>query len=252
MRRFYFRVGPWLFVAAVAWYLAGNFLIGSLEAKSQARALSLHKTSQDFEIGTQGVVEVHTEGEELNMQTVKIDFQPGASLATVQNENLRVSVRGQLVDGVLHLTVGGSDRRHYASRKEVSLVLPPSVKRLRFPDAGRFEVTGRVPNPAADLNLEILNCHSEVNVKHLSVHQLTLTSSCQMHVEAQAEKRCCNMRFDLDRDVVVSKLDVSMESGSFEFRGNAIPQTQLHVGELVEVTGRRAFLQAARFAKPLR
>lgn len=249
MQRLLHRVGPWLFVLAIAWYLVGNYLIKTLEQQSLARATSLHEKLQAFDVGALGTVVIHVSGESHFLRGIQIRFDPGAEQAVVRNENLTVSVNGQTVDGALHITVHGAVRNRHESWGKLSLVLPEKTHRVGFAGETSFEVSGKFADPKSTLVLETMTCNSKLEVDDLSVNRLKLLSSCQD--ASDRPERCCNTSFTVEKGAMVERLEVSMASGVLAFEANSVPQTELYLGESVVVSGRRAFLEAAHFGKPV-
>lgn len=238
MPRLFRRVGPWLLALAAAWYLAGNYLIQSLEQQSLGRAKSLHKMSQVFDMGKPGTVVISTSGHSFSLgKTVQIRFDPHATQATVNNDNLRVSVRGQLIDGVLQIELNSDDRSRYGPQGNLNIVLPASTRKLGVAGESSFEISGRFSDPKSSLTLDSMECNSRLELDHLTVSQLKLLSTC-------------NARIALGKQVLLEKLEVSMGRGTLDFSAEAIPKTDLYLGESVVVTGRRVFLETARFGRP--
>lgn len=250
MQRLFHRVGPWLFLFAVAWYLAGNYWMKSFEQQRAARATERHVRSQSFDVGVQGSVVIRTsEHMDRFRSAIAIRFDPNATQATVKNENWDVSVNGQLVDGVLQIVLSRTDRSGYRPANELRVVLPGAVSRVGVEGENSFDISGRLSNPKSTLVLENLQCSSTVTVKGLSVKQLKLLSMCQVSASEKPDE-CCHARFVIEPGAELEKLEVSMLSGALNFQAYSIPQTELNLGDSVEVRARRAFLQAARFGKP--
>lgn len=238
MSRIFHRCGSWLFVLAIAWYLAGNYLIKTLEQQSLARATSVHARSQAFDVGMPGTVVISTSGHFFSHgKTVQIRFDPDATRATVNNDNLRVSVRGQLIDGVLQIELNNDDRSRYGSLGNLDIVLPASTRKLGVSGETSFEISGRFSDLRSSLTLDGMECNSRLELDRLTVSQLKLLSTC-------------HARFALGKEVLLEKLEVSMGGGTLNFFADSIPKTDLYLGESVVVTGRRSFLEAARFGKP--
>lgn len=247
MARRFSRAGPWLFVILLAWFVGGNLLRDSLKTKGLAHAKSMHKSQHRFAAKT--LTSVVIRGQDDLYQNIKLVFDPSATQATINNENLQISVTGQLADNVLNIALGNlrsPQRRHYQTT-ELSINLPLTVKRVAFAGINRIQLSGHSPNPETELDLEILDCEPTVNIDHLTVNQLKLATTCK---QPQDKEKCCHPSFSLGADVVIGKLDASMPNGKLTVSLDALPkQITLSLGDTVEVTGPSGFFRAARFNK---
>ena len=246
MRRLFSRVGLWLFIVALAWYFGGNALLDYMYNKSVTHARSLHKYNQYFDAGKLTGVVIRAEKGNGYIGTVSLVADPGASQVMVRNENLALSTDAAIADGVLNIALTPLSRRYHEAFKQVEIRLPPSLNKVGFDGGVSVELSGRLPVSTSELHLEILDCEAGMTLSSFTVNKLRLTATCRR----PAEKRCCDARFSLGESVTIDQLDVSMLRGKFTFSSDAVPQRiQLNLGETVEVTGRSAFLQAAKFGR---
>ncbi|MFZ6757573.1 hypothetical protein ACO0K9_10140 [Undibacterium sp. Ji50W] len=243
MKRLFSKAGVWLFLAAVVWYVAGNFTLDNINKNNRARAKSQHQAEHHFDIGEQASVVIRTQGNEVHTGGITVIFDPNVSQASVNNENLRLSVNGKTVDGILNITLASVETHLYRSFNKFTIHLPSSVKKVAFSGVGTTELSGTLPG--AELSLEIADCQSTVNMTDLKVNHLKLTSTCQM----PPKKDWRTNGFVLGDGVQINRLDVSMQRGLLDFFAATIPQQiQLNIGDEVAVSGQREFLKSARFS----
>ncbi len=240
------KIGLWLFILAVAWYFTGNFLLNRIKKERLAQALSMHIAKQQFDIGNSGKLVIRTLDTDNNRGNIHVIFDPLLSQATVNNENLRQSITGQLVDGVFNITIDLDKRVSIDgySNKDINIRLPASVNKLEFSGPNFAEISGSLPISATELTVELAGCNQQANMQNLTVSQLKLVTSCQN----PSSQTCCTSSFRLNNEVRIDKLEVVMQQGSLDFLGNVIPQqTILNISDQVQVSAGRAFFQTARF-----
>lgn len=245
MSRHFSKVGVWLFMAAFAWYMAGNFLLGNLKKEQIAEAEGKHVKEQHADLGSNKQVVIHAPDNNYYADRITLVFDPATTQASINNENLRLAASTQLVDGVFHINMSKVNVPEYHHRNgQTEIRLPASVNKVSLAGIRDLEISGRLPAPEAELTLEDTDCTSQVKMKQLSVNRLKLVAVCQ----APPKKECCASNFNLLEQIQVGTLDVAMLYGSLEFSGQTAPrQTLLNVSDNVQITGRRGFLQSLRF-----
>jgi len=203
------KAGVWLFLAAVVWYVAGNFALESMNKNNLALAKSLHQTEHHFDIGKLESVVIRAQNNNVWTGGIKVVFDPNATQASINNENLRLSVNGKMLDGVLNISLENIETRQYRQTSEFTVLLPPTLKKVKFSGIDSVTLSGSLPASDAELNLEITDCRSTVNMGNLIVNHLKITSACQ----TKLKKHWNEEGFVLSDGVQINQLDVSMQFG---------------------------------------
>ena len=250
MLRLFSKVGPWLLPLALVWYLGGQFLIHSLRTKAVAQAKSLHPNRQQFGVGQQ--LRLRIQAGDTIRAPVKLQFDPLTTQVVLDNPNLGVTAQGQLLGGVLHLTLTGqvqkTERGHqnYYPAEEITIHVPSSLQKIELAADHWLTLTGK-PTVSA-LNLVLLDCNGKMKLEKMVVRQLWLTSLC---ANVPAEKNAAN-GFELGPDLAAESLAVTLPYGKLEFLAEKVPQLiVLNLGDTVQFTGRSEFFRPARFARLL-
>ncbi|MFZ6778742.1 hypothetical protein ACO0LD_18115 [Undibacterium sp. Ji83W] len=245
MTRYFSKVGVWIFIFAVAWYLAGNYFLDRLKKEQVAYAESMHVKEQHADIGSNSRAVIRALGDDFRVSHIKLVFDPAASQASINNEDMQVAASTQFVDGVFNITFSKAVAPMDHHKKMITEIrLPSSVNKVEIAGIDAVEISGSLPAPAAELVLENLGCTAKINIEQLQVNRLKLVASCQI----PPKNECCSTQFNLSEQIQIGKLEVVMQHGSLDYSGSKVPQeTLLNVGDNVSITGRREFLQSLRF-----
>jgi hypothetical protein len=249
--RVLFRLGPWLFIASIAWYLGINTLIERLNKASIAQAERAHKGKQDIEI--RGVTTVQFRAEDdLKMQPqLKIIFDSSALRATISHISLGMIVDAKIVNGVLDVTFPISEKSDKAlgkmsryENRRVEIRLPSFVNKVGISGIGDVELTGQFQSPSAELAFEIFDSIPEVKVESLVINHLKLSiNSLKPWEEADYTEDLI-----LGESNVINNLGVIMSIGKILISSNELPQhIQLELGDKVMINGPSTFFRTAQF-----
>jgi len=241
------RIGPWLLLAALFWYVAACFLADNLNKQSLEQGKSSHKAGQDFDIGEGTAVVIRVgelESKSGYLPRVQLVFDASFSQATIQNANVGLAVNGALVENTLNISLEKTKARHNKSVEDLVIHLPVTVNKVSFSGFRKIDVSGSFPAPTANLVLEILEPGPSVTLKRFKVNRLLLAAVFKPTVE----KISSDTGFVVDEQVVIADLGVSMTGGTVEFLSRSIPQqTRLDLAEAVKIKADAAFLRTARF-----
>ena len=243
--RHFSKIGFWLFALAFAWYLTGNFLLSNVKKDQIAHAKSLHVTEQRADIGSNSRAVIRAIGEDFYINRITLIFDPTTAQASINNQNMQVAVSTQYVDGVFNINLSKvvAPKDHNSSAT-TEIRLPSSVSKVDTAGISWVEVSGSLPGTTAELALESADCNTRVDIKQVMVSRLKLVANCQL----PPKKECCTTVFNLEEQVQINKLEVTMQYGSLDFSGKVPPQqTVLNIGDNVSIKGRREFLQSLRF-----
>ncbi|PXX34926.1 hypothetical protein [Undibacterium pigrum] len=244
MARYFSKIGVWLFIATVTWYLSGNFLIDHLKKEKVTYYKNKHVAKQQADIGNSGRVLISVpDGYKAHFALI---FDPAISQVSINNENLQVATSMQSGDGVLNVILRKAEipviDHDYSSKTEIRL--PSTVGKVEIAGGSSVEISGRLPAPAAELVLEISDCRVRTSFKEFVVGRLKLVSICKV----PSKEKCCAASFYLAEHISVEKLEVILPYGHLDFSAELLPQQiLLNVGNDVTVSARRAFLEKARF-----
>ncbi|MFZ6743807.1 hypothetical protein ACO0LC_11310 [Undibacterium sp. JH2W] len=238
------KLGLWLFVLAIIWYVVGNSLLADLKKAQLAQAKDKQIIEQKFDVGSSGRVVIRKQDADLNFDGISLILDPDASQATIHNEHVRIPIAGKVEDAAFVITVGRGNLPVSYSSEKIEIRLPASISQIEISGVGSVDLTGRLPVSASTLSLGIATCDARFELQDVAVKQLKLVSSCQA-----VQKNCCTSGFELGDKVQVGRLDVAMQYGELNISGDVVPQeTLLNVGDEVHITGKRAFFQSARFS----
>lgn len=246
MMRSLFKAGPWLFVLAIGWYLGGNYLIHHLRAKNLALAQTRHNNRQQFEIDK--VLMLHVTKDQAIATRLVLVFDQSVNQAVVENNNLELTAQGQLVNGVLTLSllrqVRQQNPERHESYAEIIVRLPPSVQTVMTDSPDSMTVGGDAPLDV--LELVLLNCGNGMKLGPLEVKQLKLTSRCRQ----PPDTRYSHGGFELDSTLTSQSLDVSMQWGSLTVAMAKLPQQiRLDLGDAVAIRANSEFVRKAQLNK---
>jgi len=244
MARYFSKIGVWLFIISVAWYLSGNFLIDHLKKEKIAYFKNRHVTQQQADIGSNSRVLISAPDDETMYFT--LIFDSTASKVSINNENLQVAASTRLVDGVFNVVlskVATPVLEHHSSRK-IEIHLPSSVSKVEIAGGSFVDISGRLPAPGAELMLELTDCAGRVDFKEFVVNELKLVAHCKV----PPKEKCCTTHVELGEHIDIQKLEVTLPYGDLNFAANVLPQQiLLNIGDDVTISARRAFLEKARF-----
>ncbi|MES2041045.1 MAG: hypothetical protein V4495_24775 [Pseudomonadota bacterium] len=245
MSRYFSKIGVWLFMLTVAWYLAGNFLLNNVKKEQLSHAQSIHVTKQQADIGSNNRAVIRTQDTDARGVEIDLIFDPAATQAMISNENMQLGASAQFIDGVFNITIGkGVATRGGYPRGKTEIRLPATVSKVEFFGVSNVRISGSFPAQSTELTVEFLNSASRVTVNELLVSRLKLVSGCQ----SPAQENDCSLNLDFNGQIQVAKLEMTMQHGSLNYSGIGVPQeTLLNAGSDVIVTGRRDFLQSLRF-----
>ncbi|WP_162042756.1 hypothetical protein [Undibacterium sp. YM2] len=240
------KVGVWLFVFTVLWYLTGNFFLKNVEKGQVSFDKSAHVARQQTVIGSGSRAVIRALSTEVRGMQLQLVFDPAATQATLSNENRLVDASAQLIDGVFNIAIskevavrGG----HLPGKIEIRL--PSTVSKVDFFDVNDIQISGSLPEPSAELVLEFWGNGSRVLSEQLQVNHLKLMSGCK----TLAKENYCSLNATFNGQIQLGKLEVNMQHGILVFSASTAPQqTLLNVGNDVIVTGRRDFLRSLSFS----
>lgn len=245
MSRHFSKVGVWLFVAAFAWYMGGNFLLDNLMKEKIAYAKSNHVRGRYADTGSSNKVVIRALGGDFYVEHIDLIFDATVSQAVIDNEDILIAASTQLSDDVLHVEFREATAPVSSTSSTKILVrLPSTVRQVELAGIHSVNISGSLPATDAELVLKSLDCAPQLTMKQLQVNNLKLIDDCQ----APPKQGCCITNFSLSEQIHVGKLEVAMQHGKLEYTSEAIPQqTLLNVSDNVQITGRRDFLQSLRF-----
>ena len=250
MSRHFSKIGVWLFVLAVAWYLAANFMLKNVEKEQASHVKSTHVAKQLADIGNHDRAVIRTVDADMRGVQFDLVFDPGAKQATVINENVGLAVSTQFIDGVFNIGIGKEvAARDIYSGGRTTIRLPATVSKVEISGVNSVQVSGSLPAPSAELTLEFRNGVALVTIFDLLVNRLKLASACPN----ESNENQCSPGFSISGQLRVGTLEVAMQRGSLNHSGIGVPQeTLLDIGSDVVITGRRDFLQSFRFGSGTR
>lgn len=246
MSRHFSKIGVWLFILTVAWYLTGNFLLNNVKKEQISYAQSIHVTKQQADIGSNNRAVIRSLDTDARGVEIDLIFDPAATQATISNENMELAASTQFIDGVFNITIGkGVTTRGGYSPRKTEIHLPATVNKVEISGVGNVRISGSLPAPSTELAVEFSDGASHVTTNELLVNRLKLVSACRNPVK----ENDCSLNLDFNGQIKIGKLEVTMQHGSLNYSGIGVPQeTLLNTGGDVLVTGRRDFLQSLRFS----
>lgn len=239
------RVGPWIFAILIGWYITGSVVSNHLRERNKILQQNQHKNTLTFDGGANAallVQYINTNDKNSARINVKLVFNPRITQITVVNSNLWLDVTGKPLGDKFVLAISKIKPRPRGSSTDVVIQLPPGINTVEFSDIPDVGVMGNFNDQGAGLNLVIANGKTDVDIEKLNAHHLILTSTNQ-----PASTDCkCSASFDIEKDSNITKLDVSMQHGSFTFGAKKIPeQSRLAVADGVKIEAPAIFLKSA-------
>lgn len=240
LRRFN-RVGPWLLVAAVGWYLAGCFLADHLSSESMGSANKV----PDMDNSTASSVKIEVIGSGDNSYyypSITLTLNPGISRTTIKNDDAGAVVNTTLLNGELDISVQKHASRHGKSSETLSIEIPRNVGTVSFSGNMRVHISGNAP----ELTLVARDQKPMVAIDALSANKLRYVANFNTAQDHEGRESS----FNLDKDAAIRELEISMSHGTLDFSARALPaKTMLDLGNDVKVRADAPFLQSAKFGK---
>lgn len=239
------KPGLWLFLLSVLWFAGGNILLGALHKNSSTAARQPRPVLQ-FDVGTQLVFD--TRASQTYTPDLYLVLDPGASRVSVTNNNPGIAVQGQMLDGVLHLSIFDTVKAQNFSRARERLLIhvPASVRKMDFPARAAIGMSSDSAATIPELDLTLTNCDTGIHISHLSIRRLKLSHTCQPLAGAPLPNNYVEMREHLS----VEQLEITMPAGRLQYTSDIIPQEiQLNLGSKVLVNARNEFIRSAHFGK---
>lgn len=245
MIRILTRIGPWVFTAAFAWYLTGNYFINKLDSASLKAAKSEHKNIQAIELLGASTAFIRLQGKDFYYSGIDIVLDSTVAQATLTNNNINLVVSTAIMDGKLDIALDRIDSRHQRyGGDDVILRLPTSITTLKLIGGIRSEISGQILDTHT-LAIEILDCESAVTLHNLTIERLSLIANV-----SPPNEEYCNSEFRFDDNINIKQLVVNMSLGELSYSQEKAPdEILLTLSDSVSITAKVPFLKTAQFSR---
>lgn len=240
MRRFYHRVGPWMLLFALAWYVAGVYLIKYLDYKRWDLIRSRHINMQTLEIGS--IREVRIRSRIQGRDEVKFLFDSKVAKLQIENHHPEALVGSRVLADVVELTLEPTVA-NYSGYNLITIRAPLSINRIIVEDVWQAVQIGADGSVfLTDLTLVTRNLQGQLSVAGIQVEKLRLEQDKALEAGTRAPS------IEITAGTVIDELNVAMVRGTFEFTAAAPPrQSWFQVGDSVQISGQKPFLESIRF-----
>lgn len=245
------KAGPWLFALTLLWFLGGNYLIDLLDRSHLAQAHRLHPALQKWDATAHIVLQSDDPSRQL--PNLKLRFMAGTTQVVVHNTNLHVNVASTMHNGIRQIKFSHVKRKpglELAPREglhDIGIDLPLSVQTLDFLTANPVTLSADSLNPLPELNLTLQDCQTSLELIHLQVHQLTLSSNCTQDKTSREQFA----EFNLGAELKIDELIANLPTGKLSYGNSETPATiRLNLSDRVVLQANSQFLRSAHFGKP--